>query len=207
MNASTKSAGIQTYQTVLYDRALHPELFALRSRRVVRCGQYELEAWVLRSAHVLRFEHDLVCASELVTDHDNLVPITGILSAAPCNGEHEYEHRFDDSRVVYMTAVQTETLPENVYMATLAEIREYAAERDSLMHEWMDEIGPGLSVVDIHRYAREVHAECYHFIPGGLVVRTQTLFEHDCIVQPSASGDIARNPQCEQRARDQRPGP
>lgn len=178
MNASTKSAGVQAYQTVLYDRALHPELFALRSRKVVRYGRYELEAWILQGAHVLRFECGELCASELVSEHEIPVPCAGILSAAPCAGEHEYEHCFDELGITYMTAVQTENLPENVYLATMEEIREYAAETESLIHEWMDDAGPGLSVVDIQRYAHEVHAQCFHFIPGGLVVRTQSLFEH-----------------------------
>ena len=178
MNASTKTAGLQAYQTVLYDRALHPDVFALRSRKIIRHGRYELEAWALQGGHVLRFEYDGVCATEVVSEHENLVPMVGILSASPCNGEHEYEHRFDEDGVVYMTAVQTEQLPENVYLATMEEIREYVSETDSLFHEWVDENGAGMTAVGIHRYAREVHVQCFHFIPGGLVVRTQSLFEH-----------------------------
>ncbi len=42
MNLPTKNS-LQSYQVILYHRALHPELFQLRGRKVVRHGDYELE--------------------------------------------------------------------------------------------------------------------------------------------------------------------
>ncbi len=48
-----------------------------------------------------------------------------------------------------------------------------------MLATWDDEHGKGLSVIDLQDYAGEVHAQCYHMLPlGGLVVRTQSIFEH-----------------------------
>ena len=39
--------------------------------------------------------------------------------------------------------------------------------------------GRNLSMVDVQRLTKEVHAQSYHLIAAtGLVIRTQTIFEH-----------------------------
>jgi hypothetical protein len=79
-----------------------------------------------------------------------------------------------------MSTVQTETLSENLYIATLNELRAHARETEALVHQWRDDSGPCLSMLDIQRYAREVHAQSFHLIAhAGLVLRTQTIFEHE----------------------------
>ncbi|MEZ6234463.1 MAG: hypothetical protein R3B68_09765 [Phycisphaerales bacterium] len=220
MSTPQKTNALQSYQMLLYDRALHPELFSLKARRVVRHGPWELEAWVMQGQHLLRFECGAVCASELVTDQEAGLPTTGALSAFLCAGERDFEHRFGSGAangihangvqasgvhanggpkpvvsagriggangggigrggVVYMTTVQTETLSENLYAATCEEMAGHIKENDSLVHSWEGEMGSGMSIVDVQRYAKEVHAQAYHLLPsGGIVIRTQTIFEH-----------------------------
>ncbi|MCA9287214.1 MAG: DUF2617 family protein [Phycisphaerales bacterium] len=209
MSTPQKTNALQSYQMLLYDRALHPELFSLKARRVVRHGPWELEAWVMQGQHLLRFECGAVCASELVTDQEAGLPTAGALSAFLCAGERDFEHRFGSANggsangfpanggsrpavvggavgggngaggVVYMTTVQTETLSENLYAATCEEMAGHIKENDSLVHAWEGEMGAGMSIVDVQRYAKEVHAQAYHLLPsGGIVIRTQTIFEH-----------------------------
>ena len=39
--------------------------------------------------------------------------------------------------------------------------------------------GRGMSIVDVQRYAKELHVQGFHLLSeGGLVLRTQALFEH-----------------------------
>lgn len=179
MSLPARPNSLQTYQVVLYSRALHPELFPLQARRVVRHGEYELEAWVMSGSHLLRFEHKALCAAELVTDRESGLPNAGILAAFLCAGERDFEHRFVKERCAYMTTVQTETLSENLYLATFEELLEHGRESDALIHRWEDESGPCLSMVAVQRYNREVHAQCFHLQGCGCVVlRTQTIFEH-----------------------------
>lgn len=179
MSVPTRINSLQTYQIVLYSRALHPELFSLKARRVVRQGQYELEGWIMPGAHVLRFERAGLCAVELLTDQDRNLPASHVVTAFPCSGEHEYEHRFTKHGVTYMTSVQTETLSENLYESTYAELMDLARESQSLCYEWREGAAKSASILDIQRFSREVHVQAYHLQSGpGLVVRTQTIFEH-----------------------------
>lgn len=180
MNLQNKTTCLQTYQLFLYRRALHPDLFDLKARRALDHGQYHVEAWVTPGGHVMRFKYDGFCASELLTDRDGPVPVDGAVTGFPCAGEHEFEHKFTAERMNYMTSVQTETLSENLYNATYDEMVDFAKETGALIHKWND-IGGGrnLSMLDIQRLAKEVHAQAYHLqAHGGVVVRTQTIFEH-----------------------------
>jgi hypothetical protein len=175
MTLSAKA--LQTYQVVLYDRALHPGLFQFRGRRVVRNDAYRLEAWIMPGAHALRFEANGVCAAEVVTNQEGVLPSEGLLASLLCDGEHDHERRI--GRILYMTTAETETLLDNVYLDMLDELRDHARECRALRHEWLSGSGPCLSMIDVQRYRREVHIQGYHLLADeGLVLRTQSLFEH-----------------------------
>ncbi len=179
MNLPTKPNVLQGYQIVLYNRALHPDVFPLKGRKVVRYGEYELEAWVLPGQHVLRFEYKTLCLSELVSESDKNVPQQGIVSAFLCAGERDVEHSFPKDKVNYMTTVQTETLSENLFQATYEEMMDFARQNQALAHRWNDETGKCLSVIDVQRMSREVHVQSYHMVAStGMVLRSQTIFEH-----------------------------
>lgn len=176
---SARLAGLQAYQVILYSKALHPELFTLRDRRTVKRPGFELEAWIMQGRHLLRFERSGFCACELLTDQERS-PASGVVCAFLCAGERDFEHTFDREGISYMTTVQTETLGDNIYDTTYVELLDLARQSRGLVATWEDEHGKGLSVIDIQDYAREVHAQCYHMLPlGGLVVRTQSIFEHE----------------------------
>src|SRR5688572_11974601 len=122
MNLPVKHS-LQSYQMFLYGRALHPELFPLRRRKVVNHGRYELEVWAMDGAHLLRFEMGPLCACELLTAQEGRLPEHGVVSAFLAAGERDFEHRFEKDKVTYMTTIQTETLSENLYLATFEEIK------------------------------------------------------------------------------------
>lgn len=179
MSVPVKSNSLQTYQTVLYNRALHPEFFPIKGRKVFRRSRYELEAWVMAGSHLLRFEHGPLCASELVTDQEGNLPDQGVVAAFLCAGERDFEHRFDREKVTYMTTVQTETLSENLYLATFEEMMTFSRESEALTYLWDDGAGRCLTMLDVQEFSREIHVQAYHLMAhGGLVLRTQTLFEH-----------------------------
>lgn len=200
MNLPTKPNGLQTYQIFLYRKALHPELFPLKGRRQLVHGAYEIEAWVMPGAHLLRFQHAKLCACELLTDQEGALPVDGAVTGFQCAGEHEFEHAFETEKVKYITSVQTEQLSDNLYQATYDEMTQFAQETGALIHAWTDagvapmngnglnghaklngqaHVGRNLSMLDVQRLTKEVHAQSYHLIAStGLVIRTQTIFEH-----------------------------
>lgn len=183
MNSSTaKSVSLPNHHLILYKRALHPELFSLRARRTLHQGAYELEAWVMQGAHMIRFQHRAFAATELVTNQDDGLPTNGAVATFPCAGEKDYEHPFPEGGLRYLTTVQTETLPENLYNATYQEMLTLADETDALLHTWaMPEAQGGgkcLSMLELQRYNREIHAQSTHMQAcQGFVLRTQTIFE------------------------------
>lgn len=177
MDTPIRSNLLQSLQVVLYNRALHPEFFDLKARRVLRQGDYELEAWLLPLGHVLRFEQGGHCVCELLTDQETGLPDLGVAEAFYCQGERDYDRLFTREGTNYMTTVQTEQLSENLYASTYEELSDFAREVEAVAHTWDDE-GPCLSMLDMQRYHREVHVQSYHLVAaGGIVIRTQTIFE------------------------------
>lgn len=178
MNNQGKPNSTLLYQVILYERALHPELFVLKKRKAFRDADYELESWLMNGSHLLRFEHRGLSACELVTDQERDLPDTGVVTAFQCVGEHDYEHRFKGEGVNYITTVQTETLSENQFLAAFDEYLGFAKENRALTHQWRDETGDCLSIVDVQPQNREVHAQAYHLVAGPrLVLRSQSIFE------------------------------
>lgn len=179
MDMPTQPISTQSYQAVLYDRALHPELFDLRSRRVYTTASAELETWLMPGCHLLRFERGPVCATELLIDRESGLPEAGVLSAILCAGEHEFEHQLAGGAGTYMLSVQTESLSENLYASTMREMREHVAQNESDAFAWRSDAGENLSLLDVQVYHDQVHVQAYHLIAdGGFVLRSQSLFEH-----------------------------
>lgn len=178
MDVISKQLCTQAFQVVLYSRALHPELFDLRSRKVVRHGRYELETWLMPGNHVLRYERGSTCISELVIDREDNLPSTGVATAFPCAGERDYEHAFATDRIKYFTSVQTETLSENLYLSTFREMQDHVAQNDSQVFRWDSEFGPNMSLLDVQALHDEVYIQAYHLVAqGGFVLRTASMFE------------------------------
>lgn len=178
MTIAPKTNSLSTYQVMLFEAALHPELFDLRDRRVVRHGDYEFEAWLMPGGHAARFEARGKCATELVTDRESDLPSSGQIVAFLAAGERDYEHGFESWLTTYITTVQTETLSENLYLSTHRELVEFGREAGAMSLSWKDSHGPCLSLLDVQRHQREVHFQGYHLIAnGGIVLRTQSIFE------------------------------
>lgn len=181
MMTPSKANGSATAQQnlILYRRAIHPDHFEMRGRRSLAHGGYEAEVWVLPRGHMARFRHNDLCVCELVADQQRL-PEEGAVVSFPCIGERDFEHRFNGTGVAYALSFQTENLTETLFDSTYEELRVFGAESGALVHEWDNNgHGRGMSIVDVQRYARELHVQGFHLLSeGGLVLRTQALFEH-----------------------------
>ncbi|MBS0191367.1 MAG: DUF2617 family protein [Phycisphaerales bacterium] len=177
MNLQPKLHGLQAFSLTVYNRALHPELFPLKNRRVLKHVGLDLEAWLLPGGHVLRLQSGTSVVCELVRDQEHSVPEGGI-HAFQCASEHDYERSFEAAGVNYIHSIQTETLSETLYDATLEEMREHIKLEGSLTYEWTDATGRCLSAVDMQRHGKQIHAQSFHLVAtGGMVVRTQSIFE------------------------------
>lgn len=178
MSISHKSSNTQIFHLMVHRRALHPELFELQGRRCHRTSGYEIESWILQGGHVVRFQVDGQALTETVLENGDHLPEHGLVHALPCLGEKDYEMA-PEGKIGYVTTVQTESLTDNLYMATYREMRDFAAETNALAFDWKDaDNAPCLAVLDSQRYKKEFHIQSYHLLGGtGLVLRTQSIFE------------------------------
>ena len=168
----------QAFAFGLYNRALHPEFFELRNRRVVRHAGWELESWIVNGGHALRFGNGSVCYSEVICQNENPLPTSNAVTSFLCGGEHDLDETFEQDKLGYITTIQSESLGENLYRATFEEMLDYAAEAEAQVSRWDSPSGQSMSIIDVQRFHKEVHAQCYHlFAQGGIVLRTQTIFE------------------------------
>lgn len=179
MNVSSQKINtLQSYHLAIFRGALHPEFFDIEARRRVTHGEYDFEAWLYRGGHVLRFEHNGTIITEVVGDRIEQLPERGHVTTLPCAGERDHEQDFAD-RVAYMSSIQTETLTGHLYLGTYNEMSEHGQSTECLSVNWRSEpTGNNLSLLDIQRYADEVHVQSYHLRGDcGMVLRTQTIFQ------------------------------
>ncbi len=183
MSVSSKSSNTQMFRMMLYRRALHPELFELKSRRTFAHGDYEADVWMVPTGHLVRFQVGKRSLTEVVMDRCDHLPELGLVHAIPCLGEKDYEMPREpgDKGIGFVTTIQTESLSDNLYMTTLRELSSYADEAgaNSICHKWDDnESVPCLSLIDVQKYRKELHIQSYHLTgSNGLVLRTQSIFE------------------------------
>jgi hypothetical protein len=178
MSVQPKVTSLQAYTMLLYRNALHPEFFGIEGRRRIEHGEYEFEAWVFRGGHALRFQHDGLCLTEIVTDDVEQLPERGLVGTFPCAGEKDHDTTFGE-QLVYMTSMQTELLTNHLYLGTYNEMLEHGRRFDGLMTLWTDVPGkPNLSLVDMQRFADQVHIQSFHLRGDcSLVLRTQTIYQ------------------------------
>jgi hypothetical protein len=178
MSIASKSTSLQNYNMLLYRTALHPEFFTVQARKHLKHGEYDFEAWVFQGGHCVRFEHQGICVTEVVTDAGDKLPDRALVTTLPCAGERDHESEFSD-RITYMTSVQTENLSDHLYSGTFDEMLEHGRLSDAIMSVWRDDQGRrNMSLVDVQRYGDEVHVQGYHLRSDCcLVLRTQTIFQ------------------------------
>ena len=179
MSIQPKVTSLQAYNMLLYRTALHPEFFGIEGRRRIEHGDYEFEAWIFGGGHALRFQHEGMCLSEIVSDQYQALPERGQIATFPCAGEKDHETTFGE-RLTYMTSIQTEILTDHLYLGTYNEMLEHGQQLGGLMSVWTNEVSdrPNLSLVDMQRFADQVHVQGYHLRSDcGLVLRTQSIFQ------------------------------
>ncbi|XAM00512.1 hypothetical protein OT109_03795 [Phycisphaeraceae bacterium D3-23] len=177
MSISSKTAVSQIPKLMVYRKPLHPELFSFHGRRVDRQGDYEIESWVVQRGHLVRFIVDGQSMTEAVLEGGENLPEAGLAHALPCVGEKEYDHGIE-GRIRYMSTLQTEVLPESLYLATYREMVEFASDTNALSKDEDTPAGPNLVVLDCQKYKREFHFQGYHLTAhNSTVLRTQSVFE------------------------------
>ena len=167
-----------TYSMALFRAAIHPEFFDIEDRVDVQHNGYDFEAWLLKGSHVLRFEYEGTCVTEVIAPNTDDLPERGHVTSLVCAGERDHEQEFGD-RITLINSMQIELLPEHLFGDSYAELIDFAAESNAKIIEYTTEDGiQGVSILDVQRFREELHVQSYHLnAKHGVVLRTQSIFE------------------------------
>ena len=177
MQVPEKMADQQTYSMALFRSAIHPEFFNIEERVEVCHNGYDFEAWLYRGGHVLRFEFDGTCVTEVVTPDAEVLPERGHITTMVCAGERDHEQEIGD-RVTLITSMQMELLPDHLFGDSYIELVDFAKESRAKVVCYSDGEDRGASIIDVQRYNDQLHTQSYHLHSKyGLVLRTQSIFE------------------------------
>jgi hypothetical protein len=176
--ATGKANLLQSYTMLVYRKALHPEFFGIQGRMRIDHDDFEFESWIFDGGQVARFQRDGICVCEVLTDQFDSLPERGLVTNMACVGERDYEESFGEN-INYMTAMQTETLSDHLYLSTYREMLDHARESNSLLVlSGQEAAKPSMSVVDVQRYRKEIHVQGFHLRgDANFVLRTQSMFQ------------------------------
>jgi len=178
MQLPEKIVDQQIYSMALFRSAIHPEFFEVEERVEVQHNGYDFEAWLFRGGHVLRFEYEGTCVTEVVTRDPEALPERGHVTTMACAGERDHEQDFGD-RVTLITSMQIESLPDHLFGDSHRELLAFGEESNAKILLWTEEdSNQNALILDIQRYRDQLHAQSYHLqSKHGIVLRTQSIFE------------------------------
>ncbi len=177
MQVPDKLVEQQTYSMALFRSAIHPEFFAIEERIEVLYNEYDFEAWLFKGGHVLRFEYEGTCVTEVVTPSPEKLPERGHVATMICAGERDHEQEFGD-RITLINSMQIEVLPDHLFGDSFQELVDFGEECGAKIVRYDNGKHHGASIIDVQRFNDQLHAQSYHLQSEyGVVLRTQTIFE------------------------------
>jgi len=177
MQAQDKIIDQPAYSMALFRSAIHPEFFQIEDRIEVQHNDYDFEAWLCKGGHVLRFEYEGICVTEVIFQSVDSLPDRGHVTTMVCAGERDHEQDFGD-RITLINSMQIEVLPEHLFGDSYLELSEFADEAKAKVVRYQTDKSKGLSILDVQRYNDQLHVQSYHLHSDqGVVLRTQSIFE------------------------------
>ncbi|HVT90003.1 MAG TPA: DUF2617 family protein [Tepidisphaeraceae bacterium] len=164
---------------LLYQKALHPELFKILASEQVARRAYEADIWLVEGGHVIMFTAGKNTLAEVIVMSHAPLTDRGLLQSIPCRGE-KYHEMTAGGNIRYMISTQEEQLTQTLYDATKHEISSYASKRELMTAETpaTQETGGALSVLDIERRSHELLVQSFHlFDENQMVIKTQAIIE------------------------------
>jgi hypothetical protein len=164
---------------LLYQKALHPELFKILASEQVSRRAYEADIWLVEGGHVIMFSAGKNTLTEVIVTNNAPLTDRGLLQSIPCRGE-KYHEMTAGGNIRYMISTQEEQLTQTLYDATKHEIASYASKRELMTAETPgnQDTGATLSVLDIERRSHELLVQSFHlFDETQMVIKTQAIIE------------------------------
>ena len=179
MRTSPVRPDIGTLMFRLYGRSLHPELFEVRSKLILRQENWSARISILDDGHLLCFEHRGGVLFELVTSAGQPVPERKQYLARKLRGSRS-ESVTQQAGVQYHCGFQSEQLEADLFAHHHEELL-IDATRCRLSHHFKsaNRLSPApLSCLHIEEQPGSLVLHAFHTFPDNLaVVKTQSLIE------------------------------
>jgi hypothetical protein len=165
---------------VLYNRALHPELFRIQKSRHIERAAYQAEIWITGLSHVVTVHSAGRYATEVTTDDVEVLPHNGMVTSFQFRGERDHMETFDDG-LRYILSTQVERMNQNLFHASHRDLFRYASSRGLLVQHEEGADAEGLapfSFIDFEPRDQEFHVQAFHVFPADYtILKTQSIVE------------------------------
>ena len=164
---------------LLYSRPLHPELFDVYREQYIHRDDYQAVIRITDTCHVVTWQHEDVCLTELVTTPENPLPKKRRLLTCRLRGERSETMQLG-AGVVYQTSFTVERLEREIFARLQLEHESDAQERGIFHHFHPPHrlAASPLSHIAIEARARSLLLHTFHTFPDECaIVKSQSLFE------------------------------
>ncbi len=172
-----RSAGLSV---LLYDRGLHPELFAVDVRRTRLLAGYEVQLWLLSGGgHLVAVSHGGKTVTEVTCFPNKALQDRGLIERLPCKGDKQYE-RVLGNQFQYYLALNEEHVTDTLFDNSVTELLRLAEEQNGLVSHKKNELGHTeyLSILVSQLHRQSIHIEGFHLLgEARVLVRTQSIVE------------------------------
>jgi len=164
---------------LVYDRALHPELFHRYASYRVEQGRYHAEIWITGLSHVVTVTCGRKSLTELLARENDTLPTRGVLTRFRLKGERDHEKRTPDGWG-YLVSTQVETMDEALYKSVHHDLLRHTEKR-GWFHAYEGWPGGELTpftYIDHEARDREFHVHAFHAYPlERTLVKSQSIIE------------------------------
>ncbi|MEW6249450.1 MAG: DUF2617 family protein [Planctomycetota bacterium] len=164
---------------VLFDRALHPELFQHFANYMVEQGRYRADIWIVGLSHVVTVTTAGKTLTELLARDSEVLPTRGVLTRFRLKGERDLERRTPGGWN-YLVSTQVETMDEALYKSVHNDLLRHTEKRGWFQSYdgWTDSDLVPFSYIDHEARDREFHVHAFHAYPHErTLVKTQSIIE------------------------------
>ncbi len=163
----------------LYQRPLHPELFTIHRKRIIKTAKYEAQIWLTGCSHVVSVFAGDLCLSELITTPNQTLPRRGLVERFRFSGQRSHKCTLAKG-LSYITDFQIEKMSPNLYKQSHADLEKFARNRGIFAKYPERSIG-GLepfTYIDFEARKDELHIHAFHAYPDQVtIIKTQSLFD------------------------------
>jgi hypothetical protein len=163
----------------LYQRHLHPELFTIYARRLLKTHSYEATIWVTGCSHVVTVYAKDSSLSEVISTPGQLLPDRFLIDRFQFQGQRTHQCKLSQG-ISYQTEFQVEKMSANLYKQSHTDIQKFARTRGVFVdfsHFDTDGLNP-FSYIDYEARKNELNIHTFHAYPDQMtIIKTLSLFE------------------------------